>query len=760
MTDPEPDQGSNLRAAESSRPEDAFVELFAQVFGVEKTQLLAPEYPVLDIDGTPRFVDFALKSAGRMIAFEIDGPSHYAPPDFGLDKFEDDLHRQNSLIHDGWQVFRWSDRQLAREPDRVKGQLELFLERIPGLIELTDFLPKQSGAAFALDLRLHQQEAQDWLDAMRREGKTIALLEHATGSGKTVTAISDARRIGPRVLYVAHRKPLVDQTAREFRRLWPEVSVGRIVGGTWEPFRDVVCASIQSLAKRLTELPPDAFRYLVIDEAHHAAAGTYQALLGHFTPVFTLGLTATPDRPDGRPILEIFRDAAHRLSLEEAIRRGELVPIRCVRVKTNVDLTRVRFNEVQYNRHDLERSVTVPGRNRLIVDTYLDHVPGRKAVAFCVNVRHADEMAGLFQGRGVAARSVSGAMRAEDRDATLRAFADGALTVLCACDILNEGWDCPDVEVLLMARPTLSKIVYMQQLGRGTRKAPGKESLIVVDFVDNAGRYNASWNLHRLTRTTRYRPGGLVLAPPGRIADEDARGEAPPVVLNLGIWTKGLEAIDIFDWQSEVKDMLSVADLELALAAAEGFLRNKVQRGELTPDHTLDIGTRRYLYFRKDRKAEIARQFGLTPVTAANIRERFLAFCEDMDMSASYKPVLLLCLLDTADEDGAVPIANLTLAFRDFYRDRLARGLPVERPKARMARVADLSEAEIQALILDMPFRKFSQRGFVDYGRDVSRVRFAPALWSRLTAEDRGRLRETAVAAVGRYYAASSAEAG
>ena len=251
-----------------------------------------------------------------------------------------------------------------------------------------------------------------------------------------------------------------------------------------------------------------------------------------------------------------------------------------------------------------------------------------------------------------------------------------------------------------------------------------------------------------------------MLAPPGRIADEDARGEAPPVVLNLGIWTKGLEAIDIFDWQSEVKDMLSVADLELALAAAEGFLRNKVQRGELTPDHTLDIGTRRYLYFRKDRKAEIARQFGLTPVTAANIRERFLAFCEDMDMAASYKPVLLLCLLDTADEDGAVPIANLTLAFRDFYRDRLARGLPVERPKARMARVADLSEAEIQALILDMPFRKFSQRGFVDYGRDVSRVRFAPALWSRLTAEDRGRLRETAVAAVGRYYAASSAEAG
>ena len=112
--------------------------------------------------------------------------------------------------------------------------------------------------------------------------------------------------------------------------------------------------------------------------------------------------------------------------------------------------------------------------------------------------------------------------------------------MLCACDILNEGWDCPDVEVLLMARPTLSKIVYMQQLGRGTRKAPGKESLIVFDFVDNAGR-TTRVEPAPPDPTTHYRPGGLVLAPEGRIADEDARGEAPPVVLNLGIWAKGLE---------------------------------------------------------------------------------------------------------------------------------------------------------------------------------------------------------------------------
>jgi len=743
--------GSNRRAAESSQPEDDFVALFAQVFGFEKTQLLAPEYPVADIYGTTRYIDFALKSAGRMIAFEVDGPTHYAPPDFDLDKFEDDLLRQNSLIHQGWQVFRWSDRELAKEANRVKDQLALFLERVPGLLELDDFLPKQSGAS--IDLRAHQRDALDWLDKIRREGKTIALLEHATGSGKTVTAISDARRIGPRVLYVAHRKPLVEQTAREFRRLWPDATHGKILGGIWQPDRDTVCASIQSLANRLSEFPPDAFRYLIIDEAHHAAAGTYQELLGHFEPSFTLGLSATPDRPDGRPILEIFRDAAHRLSLEEAIRRGELVPIRCVRVKTNVDLSRVRFNEVQYNRQDLEQTLTVPARNRLIVETYLDHVPTRKGVAFCVNIRHANEIASLFLERGVPARSVSGTMPAGERQEALHAFAAGELRMLCACDILNEGWDCPDVEVLLMARPTLSKIIYMQQLGRGTRKAPGKESLIVFDFVDNAGRYNQSWNLHRLTRTRSYRPGALVLAPEDRIAEEHNHvGPAPPTILNLGIWAERFEEIDIFDWQSEVKDMFSTADLELALAASEGYIRNKVMKGELEPDHRLEIGTRRYFYFRKERKDEIAERFGLKPVTAANIRERFLAFCEEMDMSASYKPVLLLCLLDTVDENGVVSVAALTLAFRNFYLDRLNRGLPAEKPRARMGQVADLPETEIQRLILEMPFRKFAQRGFLDYGRDVARVRFAPALWKRLTRDDQQWLYTTSQRAIELYF--------
>jgi hypothetical protein len=147
------------RAAQATQPEDDFVALFAHVFGFEKTQRLATEYPVADIYDTTRYIDFALKSAGRMIAFEIDGPTHYCPPDFDLAKFEDDLLRQNSLVHAGWLVFRWSHRQLCKEPDRLKEQLTLFLERVPGPLELDDFLPKQAGAS--IDLRAHQRDALD-----------------------------------------------------------------------------------------------------------------------------------------------------------------------------------------------------------------------------------------------------------------------------------------------------------------------------------------------------------------------------------------------------------------------------------------------------------------------------------------------------------------------------------------------------------------------------------------------------------------------
>src|SRR5208283_273740 len=150
------------------------------------------------------------------VAFEIDGPHHYDRRLITVAQYEDDLLRQNSLITYGWRVFRWTDRQLREEPEQVKEQLARFLESIPGLLEFDDFLPQQRGAV--LELREHQQEARDWLVQARSEGKTIAQVNHATGTGKTIIAIDDAKSLGAKTLYLAHTRGLVKQTRDRFRQ--------------------------------------------------------------------------------------------------------------------------------------------------------------------------------------------------------------------------------------------------------------------------------------------------------------------------------------------------------------------------------------------------------------------------------------------------------------------------------------------------------------------------------------------------------------
>ena len=310
--------------------------------------------------------------------------------------------------------------------------------------------------------------------------------------------------MGGRTLFLVNALKLASQAKETFAKVWSEATLGEYTGSQKDMTQTVIFATVQSISKDLEKFSPTDFDYLIVDECHHAAANTYQKIFTYFHPKFILGLTATPERSDGEDMLELFQNVAHKMDLKTAVERGVLVPIRCIRVKTNIDLTDVRINGIKYNSQDLESKLFIPERNQLIVDTYLKYVNGKKTVIFCASVDHAAEIAKLLRDSGVKAEAVSGRDRVEVREKILKDYETGSTNVLCACDLLNEGWDSPHTTVLFMARPTMSKTIYLQQLGRGTRRCPGKEDLLVIDFVDNQGAHeiigfkDLLHNAHRL----------------------------------------------------------------------------------------------------------------------------------------------------------------------------------------------------------------------------------------------------------------------
>ena len=743
------------RAAESSSSEDLFIEIFQDVLGFERTQLLIPQYPFTDIYGGGRFIDFAFLSRLDKYAFEVDGEAWHAPDGsmVSAQSYQDQLLRQNSLIYQGWRVYRWTDVQLAQERERIQQQLELFLEKEIAQGTLDGFLPKQE--AGEVSLHDHQIDALDQLAALRQQGKTIALLTHATGTGKTHIAIADAMGLGLRTLYLAHRRTLLTQTQERFGELWPEADSVIYRKKDGKPNSRVVLSTVQAMAGSLEDFDPREFGYIVIDESHHAAAETYRKVISYFRTQFILGLTATPDRHDGQSLIEIFQTCAHRIELEDAVERGLLVPIRCVRVKTNVDLGKIRYNGVDYRSRDLGEILFIPDRDRLIVDTYLNHTQGKRAVCFCINVDHSESMAQAFNQRGVPAAHVSGRMGEQQRQQILDTYRAGEIQVLCACDILNEGWDSPETEVLLMARPTLSKVVYVQQLGRGTRQSPGKDCLLVFDFIDNTSRYAQAMSAHRIFKKPQYRPGALVAAPSNLMAEEAGKfsiGEKPAAILALHLWAEKYEAIDIFRWQDEVQDMYQASEIEAELGIGESVVRRWVEAGKLSPDHSIPIGDRLYHYFQKDRLDDIRQQFNIEPITKANIKAKFFEFVQQMDKRYSYKPVLLLGLLQLADEVGRVRVPDLVQFFKQFYTQRLENGQMVEQPTSRMAHIADLTDSDIERIMLAMPFEKFERRKFVQRSRELSQLKFNLVLWRQLSDGDRATLQQMAQTALDLYY--------
>lgn len=598
-------------------------------------------------------------------------------------------------------------------------------------------LPVQMGQM--IELRDYQQEAIDNLKKMREDGKTIALLYHATGVGKTITAATDAKAVSGRTLFLVNALKLASQAKDTFAKVWPEATLGEYTGSQKDVSQTVIFATVQSISKDLEKFSPTDFDYLIVDECHHAAANTYQKIFTYFHPKFILGLTATPERSDGEDMLELFQNVAHKMDLKTAVERGVLVPIRCIRVKTNIDLTDVRINGIKYNSQDLESKLFIPERNQLIVDTYLKYVNGKKTVIFCASVDHAAEIAKLLRDGGVKAEAVSGRDRVEVREKILKDYETGSTNVLCACDLLNEGWDSPHTTVLFMARPTMSKTIYLQQLGRGTRRYPGKEDLLMVDFVDNANMFNMPYSLHRVLDIAKYQPMAYVLAPENkRKLDQDMlfQGEKPEAWLDVPIDVSDYEIIDLFNWQNSVKDMISQIEFVRMVDVQSETVERYIKDGKVKPDLSIPFGDKRmFHYFREESIRNIAKQYGWDLITPQNMADKFMKFIETMDMSYSYKPVLLKAIYEYMDSNGRVALPDVVDYFIDFYEDRKAHGMIAEKPNS-IYQKGGYTRKDVEKNVLSNPFKRFEDMRFLMRCKDVETIEVNPIIFRKLTKED------------------------
>jgi len=333
-----------------------------------------------------------------------------------------------------------------------------------------------------------QIEALFALDQTRQKGYRRGLVVMATGLGKTWLAAFDCQQMNAkRVLFVAHREEILFQAENTFLRIRPHARVGFYTGQNKDEEVDILCASVQTLGKNehIKRFPPRHFDYVIVDEFHHAAAPTYRRLLAHFEPRFLLGLTATPDRTDQSDILTLCDDnLVFTRDLVTGINCGLLVPFSYYGIyDEEVNYREIPWRSGKFDPEQLSNKLATLARARHAYREWVKYAQ-KRTLAFCVSIRHADFMAERFRQLGVKALAVY-AGSSTSRGEALEQLTAGRLQVVFSVDLFNEGVDLPGIDTVLLLRPTESKILFLQQIGRGLRNAEGKERLVILDFIGN-----------------------------------------------------------------------------------------------------------------------------------------------------------------------------------------------------------------------------------------------------------------------------------
>ena len=369
-------------------------------------------------------------------------------------------------------------------------------------------------AWFDLRPKAYQLEMLERLAAERRQGRMRNLVVAATGTGKTVVAAFDYQRCAleegspPRLLFIAHRIQILKQAMATFRQVLRDPSFGELMDGENNPSQTThLFATITTVHSRqlVRQLGAENWRFVVVDEAHHLPANTFDQFVTTIRPHILLGLTATPERTDGRSLNTYFDcrpdgSPAVSLRLWDALGQQLLAPFEYYATADETDFRSVNWSRAEEvsQLDTLISSNTV--RARLVIDAlqrYVSRLEDLKAVVFCVNVAHARFMARCLEQAGLTACSLTGANSSTERDDAIRGLRAGTVKLICTCDLFNEGVDIPEINTLLLLRPTQSAVVFQQQIGRGLRLSEGKDSCLVLDFV---GMYGDGFRFDTLLR--------------------------------------------------------------------------------------------------------------------------------------------------------------------------------------------------------------------------------------------------------------------
>lgn len=525
--------------------------------------------------------------------------------------------------------------------------------------------PEDTNVRLLYEPRGAQIEALCALEDTRSEGAKRALVQAATGVGKTYLAAFDSKDY-ERVLFVAHREEILKQAAVSFQNVRNSDDYGFFHGDQKCTDKSVIFASVATLGRQeyLNEkyFSKDYFDYIVIDEFHHAVNDQYRRIVDYFKPQFLLGLTATPERMDGRNIYEICDyNVPYEISLKDAINKGMLVPFHYYGIFDDTDYSKMHIVRGKYDEKELNETYIGNVHRHELIYKYYCKYGSKRALGFCCSRAHAEEMAKEFCKRGIPAVAVysnaDGAF-SEDRSVAIEKLKNGEIKVIFSVDMFNEGVDITSVDMVMFLRPTESPIVFLQQLGRGLRKSKGKEYLNVLDFIGNyekAGRVRSLLTGRPLSETQQYHPADRSAYPDDCLIDFDMK----LIDLFAQMDKKQLKVKDqIRNEFYRVKDMLGKRPSRIELFT---YMDDDIYQMAIT--HAKENPFKRYLEYLKDLKELTSEEEAF----CQGIGREFISLIENTNMSKVYKMPVLMAFYNHGNVRLAVSEEELLESWKEFF---------------------------------------------------------------------------------------------